>query len=206
MKEAILYIHGKGGCAAECEHYRPLFPGYEVVGLDYHTFSPWETGTEIHAAVTKLKEEFEGIILIANSIGAFFSMNAGIDTMIQKAYFISPIIDMEKLICNMMLWANVTEAELKSQGIIQTDFGENLSWDYLCYVRSHPVGWTTPTQILYGDRDNLTSFETISDFAEKHSAMLTVMEGGEHWFHTEEQMHFLNEWIRYHESMSDSIF
>ena len=56
MKDAVLYIHGKGGCTAECEHYRPLFPGYEVVGLDYHTFSPWETGTEIHAAVTKLKQ------------------------------------------------------------------------------------------------------------------------------------------------------
>ena len=32
------------------------------------------------------------------------------------------------------------------------------------------------------------------------------MEGGEHWFHTEEQMCFLDEWIRHHESKSDSIF
>ena len=96
MKGALLYIHGKGGCASECEHYRPLFPGYEVIGLDYHTFSPRETGTEIRAAVAKLKQEFENIILIANSIGAFFSMNAGIDAMIQKAYLISPIVDMEK--------------------------------------------------------------------------------------------------------------
>ena len=202
MKEALLYIHGKGGCASECEHYRPLFPGYEVIGLDYHTFSPRENGTEIRAAVAKLKQEFETIILIANSIGAFFSMNAGIDTMIQKAYLISPIVDMEKLICGMMQRANVTEAELKSQGIIQTDFGEDLSWDYLCYVRSHPIGWAVPTQILYGSRDNLTSLATISDFAEKHYAGLTVMEGGEHWFHTEEQMRFLDEWIRRHESMS----
>ncbi|SHK90194.1 hypothetical protein SAMN05216582_12334 [Selenomonas ruminantium] len=34
------------------------------------------------------------------------------------------------------------------------------------------------------------------DFAEKHQAGLTVMEGGEHWFHTEEQMAFLDAWIR----------
>ena len=26
-------------------------------------------------------------------------------------------------------------------------------------------------------------------------ATLTVMEGGEHWFHTEEQMDFLDRWI-----------
>ena len=41
---AILYIHGKGGCAAESEHYKPLFPNCKVTGLDYQTFSPWETG------------------------------------------------------------------------------------------------------------------------------------------------------------------
>ena len=36
---------------------------------------------------------------------------------------------------------------------------------------------------------------TISGFAEKHNALLTVMENGEHWFHTEEQMRFLDGWI-----------
>lgn len=196
MKDAVLYIHGKGGSAAECDHYIPLFPDCRVIGLDYHSFSPWETGAEIHAAVEELKTEYKSIILIANSIGAFFSMNAGVDSMIQKAYFISPIVNMEKLICGMMAWANVTEAELKLKGVVHTSFGEDLSWNYLCYVRNHPIDWTVPTQILYGSRDNLTPFETISDFAEKHNALLTVMENGEHWFHTEEQMRFLDEWIR----------
>ena len=105
-----------------------------------------------------LKRRFENIILIANSIGAFFSMNAGIDEMVQKAFFISPIVDMEKLITDMMKWANVTEQELESKGIIHTD-------------------------------------DTITDFANKHQATLTVMEGGEHWFHTDEQMAFLDHWI-----------
>ena len=196
MKDAVLYIHGKGGSAAECEHYEPLFPDCEVFGLDYQTFTPWETGTEIRAAVEELKAEYESIVLIANSIGAFFSMNAGIGHLLRKAYFISPIVDMEKLITDMMQWANVTEAELKSKGVIHTAFGEDLSWEYLCYVRNHPIDWMVPTKILYGSRDNLTSFETISDFAEKHSATLTVMESGEHWFHTEAQMRFLDEWIR----------
>ena len=159
---AILYIHGKGGSAEESEHYKPLFPDYEVIGLDYQTFSdlkgtecgvaitPWDTGKEIYDAVKGLKERYENIILIANSIGAFFSMiatphfdlgskNAGIDSMIQKAFFISPIVDMEKLITDMMKWANVTEQELESKGIIHTDFGEDLSWEYLSYVRSHPT-------------------------------------------------------------------
>jgi hypothetical protein len=37
---------------------------------------------------------------------------------------------------------------------------------------------------------------TMKDFAEKHNAELSVMENGEHWFHTEEQMTFLDDWIR----------
>jgi hypothetical protein len=198
MKDLVLYIHGKGGSAAESEHYKPLFPDCEVLGLDYQTFTPWETGAEIREAAEKLKAKHDSIILIANSIGAFFSMNAGIDKLINKAYFISPIVDMEKLIVDMMLWANVTEAELKAKGVIRTDFGEELSWDYLCYVRDHPISWDAPTQILYGENDNLTSYETIRTFTERHNAILTVMEGGEHWFHTEKQMQFLDDWIRKH--------
>ena len=196
MKQtAILYIHGKNGSAAECEHYKPLFPECDVIGLDYQTFTPWETGAEIRSAVENLKAEYEKIILIANSIGAFFSMNADIDLLIDKAYFISPIVDMELLITDMMFWANIKEDELKVQGIIHTSFGEDFSWEYLCYVREHPIKWNAPTAVLYGSKDNLTPYETVADFSEKHNAKLTVMENGEHWFHTEEQMQFLDDWI-----------
>jgi len=196
MKSLVLYIHGKGGSAAESEHYKPLFPGCEVMGLDYQTFTPWETGREIREAVEKLRNCYDSIILIANSIGAFFSMHAGIDAMIRKAYFISPVVDMERLIRDMMTWANVTEEELKEKGAIPTSFGEDLSWEYLCYVREHPIRWKVPTEILYGENDTLTAYETIAAFARKYNAGLTVMQGGEHWFHTAEQMRFLDRWIR----------
>jgi pimeloyl-ACP methyl ester carboxylesterase len=122
-------------------------------------------------------------------------MNARINTMIRCAYFISPIVDMEQLILNMMSWAGTTEKELKEKGVIPTSLGVDLSWDYLCYVREHPASWTVPTRILYGSRDNLTSHETITAFAKAHGSELTVMNGGEHWFHTDEQMRFLDNWI-----------
>ncbi len=194
-KNAVLYIHGKGGSAEESGHYKPLFPGCEVLGLDYQSFTPWETGKEIYAAVEKLSAERGNITLIANSIGAFFSMHAGIGAMVQKAYFISPIVDMEHLILDMMTWANVTEAQLEEKGVISTPFGEDLSWEYLSYVREHLVQWNVPTRILYGSRDSMTAYETIAAFANAHGAELTVMENGEHWFHTEEQMRFLDQWI-----------
>ena len=102
---------------------------------------------------------------------------------------------MEKLISDMMTWANVTETELAERKEIPTDFGETLLWDYLCYVRKNPIKWDVPTHILYGEKDSFTSFETIKGFADKTGATLTIMKNGEHWFHSEEQMKFLDKWI-----------
>ena len=195
MKSLVLYIPGKGGSAAESEHYKPLFPGCEVMGLDYQTFTPWETGREIREAVEKLRNRYDSILLIANSIGAFFSLHAGIDTMIRKAYFISPVVDMERLILDMMAWANVTEDALERVGRVSTSFGEDLSWDYLTYVREHPARWHVPTEIAYGSKDGLVRRESVEAFSEKIGAKLSVLSGGEHWFHTEEQMAFLRAWI-----------
>lgn len=74
--------------------------------------------------------------------------------------------------------------------------GEDLSWDYLCYVRNYPYKWDVPTDILYGEKDTLTSYDTINRFKEEHHATLTVMQDGEHWFHTDVQMSFLDNWIK----------
>ena len=195
-KTAVLFIHGKGGNAGEAEHYKDLFSQCDVFGLDYISNTPWEAKEEIQTEIESLSGKYKNMILVANSIGAFFSMNANIEHAIQKAYFISPIVNMERLIMDMMLWAKVTEAELKEKLTIETEFDETLSWEYLSYVRSNPICWNVPTDILYGDKDNLTSIETITEFAKSHNAKLTVMKNGEHWFHTKEQMDFLNHWIK----------
>ena len=195
MGNAVLYVHGKGGNAEEAERYRTLFPACEVVGLDYRGTVPWEAGPEIRAAAEALRARADSVVLIANSIGAYFSLHAGLDGLVQRAYFISPILDMERLIGDMMTWAGVREAELRVKRVIPTTFGEDLSLDYLCWVRSHPVRWTIPTEILYGSCDTLTSPETVRAFAAAHGAGLTVLDGGEHWFHTEEQLRFLDNWI-----------
>ena len=194
--DVILYVHGKGGSSDEAKLYKDLFPNFDVVGLDYKTFTPWQTGIEIKEAVNSLKIKYETVILVANSIGAFFSMCADIEEDISHAYFISPIVNMEKLIEDMMNFANVTEEELRQKGVIQTDFNEELSWKYLCYVRNNPVKWKVLTDILYGSNDNLTSIDTMRAFVNEHNASLTIMESGEHWFHTDEQIQFLKDWIR----------
>ena len=155
MKNLIIYVHGKGGSAGEAEHYKMFFPNREVIGFDYRSQTPWEAKKEFLAFFTEQRSRCEHLTLVANSIGAFFALSSLDQTLVDRAYLISPIVDMEKLICNMMQWSGVTEQELA-----------------------------------------LTSIETVSAFAKQHHADLTVMPGGEHWFHTEEQMQFLDHWIR----------
>ena len=190
MMNLVLYIHGKGGSSAESEHYKKIFTDCDVIGLEY------KNSSEIHNAVKNFKSHYDKIILIANSIGAFFAMNADIEKYLQKAYFISPIVDMEKIIKNLMEINKISEEDLQREGTIQIPFGEKLSWEYLKYVRENPLKWNVPTKILYGEKDNLTTLETIKNFADKHNAEVTIMENGEHWFHTEEQIKFLNAWIK----------
>ena len=196
MKRLVLYVHGKGGSPQESKHYQSLFPESDVMGLDYKSQTPWEAKSEFSYLYDSYSEGYDSVILIANSIGAFLSMYALSEKKISQAMFISPIVNMEKLIMDMMMQSNVTEEELQSKKEIPTAFGETLSWDYLCYVRKHPIKWNIPTCILYGAKDNLTSGETVSAFADRIGAVLTVMEDGEHWFHTDEQMKVLDNWIR----------
>ncbi len=195
MKQIVVYVHGKGGSAEEAEHYSALFPDSEVLGFDYRAQTPWEAREEFPRFFAAQRARCGRLTLIANSSGAYLSLHSLDETLVDEARFISPVVDMEKLIGNMMLWSNVTEAQLAERGEIATDFGETLSWRYLCYVREHPVAWRVPTRILYGEKDSLTSMETISAFAAQHGAELTIMPGGEHWFHTAEQMRFLDDWI-----------
>ena len=103
---------------------------------------------------------------------------------------------MERLICDMMMWANISEEQLEKEKEIPTPFGETLSWEYLTWVREHPVCWRIPTKILYGEKDNMQTYDTVVRFAEKSNGDLTVMKNGEHWFHTDEQMQFLDNWLK----------
>ena len=157
---------------------------------------PWEAKEEFPLLFDSICQNYKYVEIIANSIGAFFAMNSLSEKKIERAYFISPVVNMERLIGNMMQWANVTEEELQKKKEIETSFGETLSWEYLSYVRENPVTWANSTYILYGEKDHLTSYETISEFANQNNAILTVMRNGEHWFHTEEEIQFLDNWIR----------
>ena len=196
MKNAVIYIHGKDGSANEANHYKQFFnEDYEVIGFDYKSKFPWQAKEEFQKYFDFVATKYNEILLIGNSIGAYFSMISLSEKQIKKAMFISPIVDMENVILNMMKWENVSEEELEAKKIINTSFGESLLWEYLSYVRKNSIIWDIPTSILYGEKDDITSLKAMNNFANKINADLTILENGEHWFHTEEQISFLDSWF-----------
>lgn len=193
MKKVIVYVHGKGGSAQEANYYRKFFDdNFDIIGFDYKSETPWEAKKEFEKYFADIFSKYNNVLLIANSIGAYFSLISLSKFPIKKALFISPVVDMESLILDMLNRENISEEELRLKKVIHTSFAETLSGEYLSFARSNPIIWNIPSTILYGKNDNITSFKTIIDFSEKINADLTVMENGEHWFHTEEQMLFLD--------------
>jgi len=104
---------------------------------------------------------------------------------------------MERIINNMMAWFNVSEERLKIEKEVETPIGQALYWDYYCYVKSHPIDtWDKPTAILSGSDDNISEPDVVSDFAILFSCKLQVLEHGEHYFHTDEQLRYFRQWLR----------
>lgn len=137
------------------------------------------------------------ISLFACSLGAYFSLLAYKDIALDKALFLSPVVDMQRIINNMMGWFNVTEARLKEEKEIETPIGQPLVWEYYSYVKEHPISaWPVPTAILYGEKDALCELDRITSFVEQFQCELTIMENGEHFFHTQAQHDFLKEWLK----------
>lgn len=196
MKNAVIYIHGKGGNAEEVSYYKKFFnENFDLIGFDYKSDKPWEAKEEFREFFDSIIPKYRKIILIANSLGAYFSLIFLSNKPIEKAMFISPIVDMERLILDIMNWASVSEEELRIKKEIDTSFGDPLSWEYLSYVRENHINWDIPTSILFGENDNMTSIATMKNFASNINSNLMIMKEGEHWFHTKKQMDFLDKWF-----------
>lgn len=209
-RKVYLYVHGKNGSAAEAARFaRTACPaGWQVLAVDLpehgtrknspEKLVPWVVTRELQAVYARMHPVWKHIRVYGVSIGAWFAMQALQTQKPEKALLVSPVVDMEKLILALMQQAGVTEEQLRAAGEIPTDFGETLSWPYLCWVREHPLHWKVPTQVLYADTDPLTGHTAMEQFRQQTGAHLTILEGGEHWFHTETQLAALQSWESCH--------
>ena len=100
-----LFIHGKCGYKAFAKIACPK--GIQVLSIDLPEhgernaeigFDPWHVVPERQKIMAYLLQRWVHIFLRANSIGGWFFMLAFADTPLEQALFVSPVLDMEKLI------------------------------------------------------------------------------------------------------------
>jgi len=143
------------------------------------------------------KSRWSQISLFANSMGAYFSLLEYKDEPLRQALFLSPVVDMGRIIDNMMTWFQISADQLEREREIETPIGQTLYWDYYCYVKDHPVEkWACPTSILYGEKDDLCERDAIESFVRRYDCRLEISKTGEHFFHTPEQLKAFQGWLK----------
>lgn len=203
-----LCVHGKMSSKEAAKGFAEIATqrGYQVISFDLpehgdrknedYACNVWNGVRDLNIISNYIQQNWSDMSLYASSLGAYFSLLAYKELPLSKCLFLSPILDMRHLIENMMKWSNVSPEMLREKQEINTTMGETLYWDYYSYVKEHPIEkWIVPTAILYGAEDNLTEREIVDDFTRNFSCHLTVMQGSEHWFHTQEQLTFLEQWL-----------
>lgn len=154
---------------------------------------------ELDLIIKYAKSKWSKISIFACSIGTYFSLLAYKNENLIQSLFLSPVVDMKRIIINMMTAFNITNEELKDKQEIKTPIGETLYWDYLCYVNKNPIDyWNCSTAILYGANDTICEYDSIIEFTNKFKCNIEIVENGEHFFHTDKQLNIFKNWLDKH--------
>ena len=199
-----LWVHGKMSCKEEAENFARIAQtrGYQTLSFDLpeHGDRKGELDRcDIFNGVRDLEvigdyvfSHWKKVSLYGCSLGAFFALHAYSDKSFERCLFQSPIVDMEYLVKQMMLWFDISMERLQREGEIDTPV-DPLRWDYYQYIKAHPIGqWNPPTAILYGGRDTLQSEEVIHRFAEKFDCQVTIAPESDHPFGGEKDGEIVN--------------
>lgn len=192
--KVYLFVHGKMSSKEAAKDFAKIAEqkGYQTISFDLPGHGEradegeycdiWNGMRDLKIVADYVFDNWKEVSLFACSLGAYFSLNAYKTYDIKKSLFQSPILDMEYLIKQMMIWFDVSKERLEREQEVDTPI-DVLSWAYYQYVLMHPVEkWDIPTAILYGGKDNLQSLDVVENFVEEYGCKLTVAENSEHSF------------------------
>lgn len=205
--KVYLCVHGKMSSKDSMEHIADTAhkKGFQSVSFDLPQHGErkgetrrcdiWNGIHDLTVIAEYVFARWREVRLYACSLGAFFCLHAYPNFPFQKCLFQSPLLDMEYLIRQMMLWFDVTEDRLEQEGEVDTPI-DILSWEYWQHVKAHPIfRWDIPTSILFAGKDDLQSREIVERFAEQFGCLLTVSEESRHPFMEETDAVIVLNWI-----------
>lgn len=203
----FIHVHGKMSCKEAAEGFAEIAAehGYQTLSFDLPQHGErtaesdrcdiWNGIRDLNRVADWVFSRWNDVSLFACSLGAYFSLNAYADRTFTRCLFQSPVVDMEYLVHQMMMWFDVTEARLEAEKEVATPI-DPLRWDYYQYIKAHPVlSWPIPTAILYGGRDDLQSRAVIDAFSNAHGCTLTVSEGSDHPFMQPGDEEIVRRWL-----------
>ena len=202
-----LCVHGKMSCKEAAENIGRILSGRGCQTLSFdlpqhgerqgeaRRCDIWNGVADLTTVGDYVFDRWKNVTLYACSLGAYFSLHAYADRPFQKAFFQSPVLDMEFLIRQMFLWFGISEERLRQEQEIDTPI-DLMTWAYFQYVLAHPVTrWNPPTSILYGGKDHLQSLEVIEQFARRFGAAVTLSPHSEHPFMKESDEAIVQRWL-----------
>lgn len=205
---AFLFVHGKMSSKEDAGAFARIAQekGYQTISFDLPAHGEraqerercdiWNGMRDLTTVGDYVFANWKEVSLFACSLGAYFSLNAYPGYDIRKCLFQSPILDMDYLIRQMMLWFDVSEERLAREKEVETPI-DTMSWAYYQYVKEHPIQqWDIPTSILFGGKDNLQSLQVVERFADRFGCALTVAKDSEHPFMGEGDAQIIEKWLR----------
>ncbi|WP_243858963.1 hypothetical protein [Actinomyces sp. ZJ308] len=135
---------------------------------------------EVRAFARLAHSQSTEVGLLANSIGAYFSLCDTPAGTFERAWLVSPLLDLEYYIRDMMAKYSVTDGQLEAETVIDTPRGV-LECPYLRFVEKHPARLDIPSWIIRGDQDEVVSLEALGRFVSAPGVELVQIEGGQHF-------------------------
>lgn len=207
-EKVCLYLHGQGGSKRESERFAWIAceNGYQVIAVDLPEhggrkdsacFVPWDVEAELHEVLAYMKKRWNHISIRAVSIGVWFSLCAFEDERFETCLYSSPLLNMSRMIHDLMYWHGVDEKILQEKQEITCEDGTVLSWRYFMYAREHGIhALSDNTHILYPECDEMIPRETVERFVNENGCTLDVVEHAKHYMHTEKEIEMMEKWER----------
>ena len=207
-EKVYLFVHGKMSSKESAEKFAEIASkkGYQTISFDLPQHGERQGGNDRCDIWNGIRDlaligdytfaNWKKVSLFACSLGAYLSLNTYYTYDIKKCLFQSPILDMDYLIKQMMVWFDISEEQLARKKEVYTPI-DILSWDYYQYVKAHPIKeWNVPTYILFGGKDSLQLLNVVKDFTDRFHCGITVAEDSEHPFMEEKDAQIVNQWLQ----------